>query len=46
VIDPENEYKTLAAKVDGTYINISINSSQFINPFALPPKIEDVDYQK
>jgi len=46
VIDPENEYKSLTEKVDGTYINISINSSQFINPFALPPKIEDVDYQK
>jgi conjugal transfer ATP-binding protein TraC len=45
VIDPENEYKALANQVWWTYINISINSSQFINPFDLPPQIEDVDYQ-
>lgn len=44
VIDPENEYKELAEKVGGTYVDISINSGQFINPFDLPPKIEDVDY--
>jgi len=46
VIDPENEYKSLAQKVDGTYVNISISSQQFINPFDLPPKIEDIDYKK
>ena len=45
VIDPENEYKTLCEKVGWTYINISANSHQTINPFDLPPKIEDVDYQ-
>lgn len=44
VIDPENEYKELVEKVWWTYINISINSKQFINPFDLPPKIEDIDY--
>lgn len=46
VIDPENEYKMLAEKVDGTYVNISIGSSHYINPFDLPPKIEDRDYKK
>ncbi len=45
VIDPENEYKPLADKVGGTYINISVNSSQYLNPFDLPPKIQDVDYK-
>ena len=44
VIDPENEYKQLVEKVWGTYVNISINSKQFINPFDLPPKIDDVEY--
>ena len=44
VIDPENEYRPLCEKVGGSYINISVNSQQFINPFDLPPKIEDIDY--
>ncbi|USN54103.1 MAG: ATP-binding protein [Candidatus Peribacteria bacterium] len=44
VIDPENEYKTLTEKVGGTYINISVNSSQYINPFDMPPRIEDIEY--
>ncbi|MBS8121569.1 VirB4-like conjugal transfer ATPase, CD1110 family [Candidatus Vampirococcus lugosii] len=46
VIDPENEYKTLINSVGGTYINIAVNSSENINPFDLPPKIEDVEYGK
>ena len=46
VIDPENEYKWLVDKVGGTYINISTNSQQYINPFDLPPKIEDREYGK
>lgn len=46
VIDPENEYKPLVEQVWGTYINIAINSNQFINPFDLPPKVEDVEYGK
>lgn len=44
VIDPENEYKALCEKVDGTYLNISINAPYHINPFDLPPKLEDVEY--
>lgn len=46
VIDPENEYKPLVENVWGTYINIAINSDQFINPFDMPPKVEDVEYGK
>ena len=44
VIDPENEYKALVDKVWGTYINVSVNSHQYINPFDLPPKLEDIEY--
>ena len=46
VIDPENEYQSLVNKVGGTYVNISTGSNQFINPFDIPPKIEDRDYAK
>ena len=46
VIDPENEYKDLCEAVDWTYINIATNAQQYINPFDLPPKIEDVEYGK
>lgn len=44
VIDPENEYKALCDKVGGTYVNIAMNSSQYINPFDLPPRLEDTEY--
>lgn len=46
VIDPENEYKALCDKVGGTYVNIAINSQQYVNPFDLPPRVEDVEYGK
>lgn len=46
VIDPENEYKWLCDKVWWTYINIATNSQQFLNPFDMPPKIEDIEYGK
>jgi type IV secretory pathway VirB4 component len=46
VIDPENEYKSLIDKVGGTYVNIATSSQQYINPFDLPPAIEDIDYQE
>lgn len=36
ILDPENEYETLTKTVGGTYINISLNSEQRINPFDLP----------
>ena len=44
IIDPENEYKWLVDKVWWTYVNVSVNSHQYINPFDLPPKLEDRDY--
>lgn len=46
IIDPENEYQQLCEKVGGTYVHVSTNSQQFINPFDIPPKIEDVEYGK
>ena len=36
VIDPENEYEYLAEITGGSFINISLNSEQHINPFELP----------
>jgi conjugal transfer ATP-binding protein TraC len=33
VIDPEREYKQLAASVGGTYIQLSVKSREKINPF-------------
>ncbi|MCK9466878.1 MAG: ATP-binding protein [Candidatus Absconditabacterales bacterium] len=44
VIDPENEYKGLCDRVGGTYVNIATNSQQYLNPFDIPPNIEDVEY--
>lgn len=46
VIDPDNEYKWLINQVWWTYVNIAVNSNQYLNPFDLPPKIEDIDYKK
>ncbi|MCX6823687.1 MAG: ATP-binding protein [candidate division SR1 bacterium] len=46
IIDPENEYKSLCEKVGGTYVNIATNSQQYLNPFDIPPRIEDVEYGK
>ena len=45
IIDPENEYEPLAEAVDGTYIRVSLNSNQTINPFDLPQAFEDDDTQ-
>lgn len=46
VIDPENEYHGLCEKVGWTYVNIATSSQQFLNPFDMPPMIEDVEYGK
>ena len=46
IIDPENEYKALCEKVWWTYVNIATNSQQYLNPFDIPPRIEDVEYGK
>ncbi len=41
VLDPENEYKALVDTVWGTYLNISLNSNEKINPFDLPRSLKD-----
>jgi conjugal transfer ATP-binding protein TraC len=43
VIDPEKEYKDLCETVGGTYMNISLNSPERINPFDLPQGLKDED---
>lgn len=45
VIDPENEYEALADTVGGTYLRISLNSDQRLNPFDLPRPIEGEEVQ-
>ncbi|MFA5010122.1 MAG: DUF87 domain-containing protein [Patescibacteria group bacterium] len=46
VIDPENEYQTLAEAVGGSYIPISLNSDKRINPFDLPNLGDNADGEK
>jgi len=41
VIDPENEYRTLIDKVWWSYLDVSLNSTQRINPFDLPLAFKD-----
>jgi type IV secretory pathway VirB4 component len=41
VLDPENEYKSLAESVGGAFFNISLSSPNHINPFDLPMPRED-----
>ena len=41
VIDPENEYKALVDTVWGSYLDVSLNSEQRINPFDLPLGLKD-----
>ncbi len=36
IVDPENEYKTLAESVGGSFFSISLGSSHQINPFDIP----------
>ncbi len=36
IIDPENEYERLAEAVGGSYVNLSLNSNTYVNPFDLP----------
>jgi len=43
VIDPENEYQELCDVVGGTYLKVSLNSEQRINPFDLPLALKDVE---
>jgi len=39
IIDPENEYKYLSDAVAGSYLDISLNADNRINPFDLPRSI-------
>jgi type IV secretory pathway VirB4 component len=41
ILDPENEYKTLAESVGGAFFKISLSSESHINPFDLPALRED-----
>ena len=41
VIDPEREYEYMAEATGGKYFNISLNSTNHINPFDLPIPRED-----
>jgi len=43
VIDPENEYKALINQVWWSYLDVSLNSNQRINPFDLPHGLKDHD---
>ncbi len=36
IIDPENEYKTLAEEVGGKFYNVSLGSNSHINPLDIP----------
>jgi len=43
IIDPENEYKHLCDTVGGSFVKISLNSTNHLNPFDLPKIAEDED---
>ncbi len=43
IIDPENEYKTLAEAVGGKFYNISLGSENQINPLDMPKPDADED---
>jgi len=45
VIDPENEYEALSQTVGGSYLRLSLNSDRRINPFDLPPPLQDEEVQ-
>lgn len=41
IVDPENEYKPLVDTVGGSYLNVSLNAKERINPFDLPLWLKD-----
>ncbi len=43
VLDPDNEYRALVDTVWGTYLNITLNSDEHINPFDLPRSLKDTE---
>jgi len=46
VIDPENEYETLAQAVGGSYLSVNLNAEKRINPFDLPDLGPEADGEK
>ena len=45
IIDPENEYRHLCDTVGGSFIKVSLNSNNHLNPFDLPLVGEDEDQE-
>ena len=43
IIDPENEYKPLVNQVWWSYLDVSLNSNERINPFDMPLWLKDHD---
>jgi conjugal transfer ATP-binding protein TraC len=43
IIDPENEYQTLADAVGGSYLRLSLSSNTRLNPFDLPHVLDSED---
>lgn len=43
IVDPENEYKSLCEAVGGSYLTISLNAQNRINPFDLPHSDKSTD---
>ncbi|EKE11545.1 MAG: hypothetical protein ACD_15C00063G0004 [uncultured bacterium] len=43
IIDPENEYRHLCDTVQGSFLKISLNSHNHLNPFDLPKISDDED---
>lgn len=46
VIDPENEYRPLVDTVGWSYLDVSLNSNERINPFDLPLGMKDHSEKK
>lgn len=41
VLDPENEYQSIAELYNGSFVNISLRSENKFNPFDIPPVLEN-----
>ena len=43
IVDPENEYQSMAEAVGGSYVKLSLNSETRLNPFDLPHVVDEED---
>lgn len=43
ILDPENEYQSIAEIYNGSFISLSLRGEHHINPFDLPPVLENED---